>query len=221
MTPEQAGAALAADPTFALMSSLEREAEAAALLGGFGTPSDDPLDIALAVELASVAVLQAAQEITTTASTAGTEPCRLNGADGPPCGGAEPVAGNGRCMTCGAQRTVPEQASTGIAVDAPADIAIPITEPTRPARYADRIERNLSDLDATFIGRFKVATGATEKEVAGMMGVGRSTINAYVAGRLPERLSVSQGQALVDNLDERLILLSDLKRDILAAIGQF
>jgi len=209
MTPEQAGAALAADPTFALMSPTEQEAEAAVLLGGFGTPSDDPLDIALAIELASVATVQAAQEIATTASVAGVEPCRLNGADGPPCGGSEPVAGNGRCMTCGAQREA--------LLAAPAPIA---AQPERP-RYADRIRRNISDLDATFIGRFKVATGATEKEIAGLVGLSRPTINAYVAGRLPEKIDTEQGSTLADNIDERLILLSDLKRDILAAIGQF
>jgi hypothetical protein len=226
MTPEAAGAALAADPTFRLMSREEQEEEAARLLGGFNTPSDDPLDVALAIELAEAGefaeTLQRERDAIH-AAEAGLEPCRLNGGDGPPCGGAEPIAGNGRCMTCGAQRRAASAPETAVEAQQAAAAPTPAPAPeTRPAAASAPILRHgvTNDPGASLIGRFKEATGATDREVSGMLGMSRATAQAYASGRLPEKLDTAQARTLIDDLAERLLLLADLKRDLAAAIGE-
>lgn len=209
MTPEDAAAALAADPTFNLMSPEERDEEAARLLGGFNTPSDDPLDVAMTVELA--AALWSAPA-TVEAAAPGVEPCRLNGGDGPACGGNEPIAGNGRCMTCGAQRRAAENA---LAAAVEAQQAAKAPQPPAP------ILRHgvTNDPGASFIGRFKEATGATDREASGMLGMSRATCQAYASGRLPEKLTPEQVATIRADIAERLLLLADLDRDLAVAIG--
>jgi len=219
MTPEAAGAALAADPTFATMNDAEREAEAAALLGTFAEPSDDPLDIAMALEAAALA-FRASTAATTAAPMPGVEACRLNGAEGPPCNGDQPIAGNGRCMTCGAQRTAPETAPTAVQA-APAPAA-PLKAETAPAAAPAPILRHgvTNDPAASFLGRFKEATGATDREAAGMLGMSRATVQAYAAGRLPEKLDAKQAATLRADIADRLLLLADLDRDLAVAMGE-
>lgn len=214
MTPEAAGAALAADPTFRLMSREEQEAEAAALLGGFGTPSDDPLDVALAIELAEqgeFAAALAAERDAIHEQAAGLEPCRLE----TPCGGSQPVAANGRCMSCGAQR-----AAVKAVEPAPATPA-PVKPETAPAAATPALRHGVTyEPGASFIGRYKEATGATDREVSGMLGMSRATSQAYAGGRLPEKLDDKQLRTLADDLAERLLLLADLKRDLAVAMGE-
>lgn len=205
MTPDEAALCLRDDPTFATASRADQEEEAALLLG-----SDDPLDIALAIEAALAAPVKAAAAIV----LPGTEPCRLNGPDGAPCGGNEPIAGNGRCLTCGARR---------VAEAVPA-AAAPI-EPKRPAPRPAAVLPGLRqgvrhDPAASFIGRFKEATGATDKEAAALLGVARTTAQAYANGHRTELLDGAQVKILMDDLADRLVLLADLKRDLAASIGQ-
>lgn len=230
MTPEAAGAALAADPTFRLMSREEQEDEAAKLLGGFNTPSDDPLDVALAIELAEqgeFAEALARERLAIHEQEAGLEPCRLNGADGPPCDGREPVAGNGRCMTCGAQRQAEMAATAPEAAPAPQPPAKPETRPTAaaapilPGAEAPRLRHGVTnDPGASFIGRFKEATGATDREASALLGMSRATCQAYASGRLPEKLDAAQVATIRADIAERLLLLADLDRDLAAAIGE-
>lgn len=228
MSPEEAGAALAADPTFALMTREEQEEEAARLLGGFNTPSDDPLDVALAIELAAAGEFAEAlqrERDAIHAAEAGIEACRLNGPDGQPCGGGEPIAGNGRCMTCGAVRRAadtpetPVEARTAVpAVAAPVAPAKVETPPT--ASPAPKLRHGVTnDPGASFIGRFKEATGATDREVSSMLGMSRATAQAYASLRLPEKLDEAQARVMIDDLAERLVLLADLKRDLAVAVG--
>lgn len=218
MTPEAAGAALAADPTFATMNDAEREAEAAALLGTFAEPSDDPLDIAMALEAAALA-FRASTAATTAAPMPGVEACRLNGAEGPPCNGDQPIAGNGRCMTCGAQRTAAEPATAVQAAPAPSPAPTPATPPA--AAPAPILRHGVtSDPGASFLGRFKEATGATDREAAGMLGMSRATVQAYAAGRLPEKLTPQQVATIRADIADRLLLLADLDRDLAVAAGE-
>ncbi len=217
MTPEAAGAALAADPTFRLMSREEQDDEAARLLGGFNTPSDDPLDIAMAIEAAEAgefAEALARERLAIHEQEAGLEPCRLNGADGLPCGGAEPIAGNGRCMTCGAQRKASETPATAPeAVPAPSPPAKPATAPV--AAPAPILRHGVTkDPGASLIGRFKEATGATDREASAMLGMSRATAQAYASGRLPEKLTAGQVATIRADIAERLLLLADLDRDL-------
>lgn len=226
MTPDEAGTAMAADPTFGAMTPEEREEEAARLLGGFATPSDDPLEIALALEVAELVASVAPEPVDTGAATApGIEPCRMNGADGPSCGGQEPIAGNGRCMTCGAVRRLPE---TAPALEA---APVPATAPPRQNGTVTPGERDnalgqaarppvRNDLGASFLGRFKEATGCTDREVSAMLGMSRATVQAYVGGRLPEKLDTAQVDKLTGELALRLMLVADLKRELHAAIGE-
>lgn len=206
MNYNEAAIALRDDPSFATLSRDEQESEAGLLLG-----SDDPLDIALAIEAALA--LPAPRSLP---MTPGLEACRLNGSEGPDCGGREPIAGNGRCMTCGAIR----QALGALAVpDAP---PVPIKrpsdapdEPEEAPRYSIRYNP-----DDSFVGRFKWATGATDKELAAMLGKSRATVQAYAGGRLPEKLAHADMAMMMSDIDERLVLMADLKRDLAVVIGQ-
>lgn len=198
MTPEEAAICLRDDPTFATSSPEEQEAEAALLLG-----TDDPLDVALAVELA-LAAAPAPVAIT----GPGDEGCRLE----TPC--AVPrLAGNGRCLDCGANR------STGpVKVLSAAEAVSPAPRKPKPP---SELRRGIThDPAATFLGRFKEATGATDSEMAGMLGVSRASVQAYIAGRRTEALDEAQARLMIDGLAERLLLLADLKRDLAVAIGE-
>lgn len=206
--PDDAALALRDDPTFSSLTREEQEIEAALLVG------DDPLDVALAIEAAL-----AAPVVRALPAGPGLEACRLNGADGPPCNGNEPIAGNGRCMTCGAIRRVAEKApekpvqadSPPAATRAPSE---PVTASTPVLRHGVTYDPGQS-----FIGRFKEATGATDRETASMLGMSRATAQAYASGRLPEKLDEAQARVLLDDLAERLLLLADLKRDIAKSLG--
>lgn len=198
MTPEEAAICLRDDPTFATSSPAEQVEEAALLLG-----TDDPLDVALAVELA-LAAAPAPVAIT----GPGDEGCRLE----TPC--AVPrLAGNGRCLDCGANR------STGpVKVLSAAEAVSPAPRKPKPP---SELRRGIThDPAATFLGRFKEATGATDSEMAEMLGVSRASVQAYIAGRRTEALDEAQARLMIDGLAERLLLLADLKRDLAVAIGE-
>lgn len=198
MTPEEAAICLRDDPTFATSSPEEQAEEAALLLG-----TDDPLDVALAVELAL-----AAAPAPVAIMGPGDEGCRLE----TPC--AVPrLAGNGRCMDCGANR------STGpVKVLSAAEAVSPAPRKPKPP---SELRRGIThDPAATFLGRFKEATGATDSEMAEMLGVSRASVQAYIAGRRTEALDEAQARLMIDGLAERLLLLADLKRDLAVAIGE-
>lgn len=222
MTPQAAGAALAADPTFNLMSRDEQEAEAALLLGELGAPSDDPLDVALAIEIAEAGEFVdalTAERVAVAELAAGIEPCRLE----TPCTGREPVAGNGRCMSCGAQRAVAAVEPVVIVQATPAPTKPETRRSIAPAvvQQPATLRHGVTyDPGVSFIGRFKEATGATDRELSGMLGMSRATSQAYAGGRLAEKLDDKQLQTLADDLAERLLLLANLKRDLAVALGE-
>ncbi len=198
MTPEEAAICLRDDPTFATSSPEEQAEEAALLLG-----TDDPLDVALAVELAL-----AAAPAPVAIMGPGDEGCRLE----TPC--AVPrLAGNGRCLDCGANR------STGpVKVLSAAEAVSPAPRKPKPP---SELRRGIThDPAASFLGRFKEATGATDSEMAEMLGVSRASVQAYIAGRRTEALDEAQARLMIDGLAERLLLLADLKRDLAVAIGE-
>lgn len=198
MTPEEAAICLRDDPTFATSSPEEQAEEAALLLG-----TDDPLDVALAVELA-LAAAPAPFAIT----GPGDEGCRLE----TPC--AVPrLAGNGRCLDCGANRS-----TSPVKVLSAAEAVSPAPRKPKPP---SELRRGIThDPAATFLGRFKEATGATDSEMADMLGVSRASVQAYIAGRRTEALDEAQARLMIDGLAERLLLLADLKRDLAVAIGE-
>lgn len=221
MTPEEAAICLRDDPTFATSPREEQEAEAAALLG-----SDDPLDVAIAIELA----LQAAPAPVAIMGP-GDEGCRLE----KPCA-APRIAGNGRCMDCGAHRQSP--ATSPVEREEPLDAPAPPPEPEnapaaekpapparkKPVGYAEahrqRQAKAVRDPEATFVGRYKELTGTADRELAAMTGKSRATIQAYARGQLPEKLEAETIRHLADDIGERMILLAQLQRDMLAAIGE-
>lgn len=198
MTPEEAAICLRDDPTFATSSPAEQAKEAALLLG-----TDDPLDVALAVELAL-----AAAPAPVAIMGPGDEGCRLE----TPC--AVPrLAGNGRCLDCGANRS-----TSPVKVLSAAEAVSPAPRKPKPP---SELRRGIThDPAATFLGRFKEATGATDSEMAEMLGVSRASVQAYIAGRRTEALDEAQARLMIDGLAERLLLLADLKRDLAVAIGE-
>lgn len=199
MTPEEAAICLRDDPTFATSSREDQQTEATLLLG-----DDDPLAVALAIELA----LDMGPRSGDAAGGVGDEGCRLE----TPC--AVPrLAGNGRCLDCGANR------STGpVKVLSAAEAVSPAPRKPKPP---SELRRGIThDPAATFLGRFKEATGATDSEMAEMLGVSRASVQAYIAGRRTEALDEAQARLMIDGLAERLLLLADLKRDLAVAIGE-
>lgn len=221
MTPEAVAICLRDDPTFATSTREEQEAEAAALLG-----SDDPLDVAIAIELA----LEGAPAPVAIMGP-GDEGCRLE----KPCA-APRIAGNGRCMDCGAYRQNP--AASPVEREEPLDAPAPPPEPEnapaaekpapvarkKPVSYAEahrqRQAKAMRDPEATFIGRYKELTGTADRELAAMTGKSRATTQAYARGQLPEKLEPETIRHLADDIGERMILLAQLQRDMLAAIGE-
>lgn len=217
MAPEEAAICLRDDPTFATSSREDQETEATLLLG-----DDDPLAVALAIELA----LEAAPAATAIMGP-GDEGCRLE----KPCA-APRLAGNGRCMDCGAYRqTAPESPQEREEpLEAPAPPSAPESAPAaaparkKPVSYAEahrqRQAKALRDPEATFVGRYKELTGTADRELAAMTGKSRATIQAYARGQLPEKLEAETIRHLADDIGERMILLAQLQRDMLAAIGE-
>lgn len=226
MTPEEAAICLRDDPTFATSSREDQETEATLLLG-----DDDPLAVALAIELA----LEAAPAATAIMGP-GDEGCRLE----KPCA-APRLAGNGRCMDCGAYRqTAPRSGDAEGGVESPQEREEPLEAPApppapeiapapaparkKPVSYAEahrqRQAKALRDPEATFVGRYKELTGTADRELAAMTGKSRATIQAYARGQLPEKLEAETIRHLADDIGERMILLAQLQRDMLAAIGE-
>lgn len=217
MTPEEAAICLRDDPTFAGSSREDQETEATLLLG-----DDDPLAVALAIELA----LEAAPAAPAIMGPGG-EGCRLE----KPCA-APRLAGNGRCMDCGAYRQTaaesPQEREEPSEAPAPppAPESAPAAAPARkkPVSYAEahrqRQAKALRDPEATFVGRYKELTGTADRELAAMTGKSRATIQAYARGQLPEKLEAETIRHLADDIGERMILLAQLQRDMLAAIGE-
>lgn len=197
MTPEQAAICLRDDPTFATSSREDQETEAALLLG-----TDDLLDVALAIELA----LEAPKPPSAIMGP-GDEGCRLE----TPC--AVPrLAGNGRCMDCGASRVGPVQRLSAEEAVKPGP---------RAPRVASELRRGVThDPTATFCGRLKEATGATDQELADILGVSRASVQAYVAGRRTELIDDAATRRMIALLDEHLLLAVTLKRDLAVAIGE-
>jgi len=227
MTPEEAAICLRDDPTFAGSSREDQETEATLLLG-----DDDPLAVALAIELA----LDMGPRSGDAAGGVGDEGCRLE----KPCA-APRLAGNGRCMDCGAYRqTAPEspqerEEPSGAPAPPPAPESAPAAAPAhavaspqaarkKPVSYAEahrqRQAKALRDPEATFVGRYKELTGTADRELAAMTGKSRATIQAYARGQLPEKLEAETIRHLADDIGERMILLAQLQRDMLAAIGE-
>lgn len=227
MTPEEAAICLRDDPTFGSSSREDQEAEATLLLG-----DDDPLAVALAIELA----LDMGPRSGAACGGVGDEGCRLE----KPCA-APRLAGNGRCMDCGAYRQIapeslqereepleapaPPPAPESAPAPAPAHaVASPQAARKKPVSYAEahrqRQAKALRDPEATFVGRYKELTGAADRELAAMTGKSRATIQAYARGHLPEILERDTIRHLADDLGERMILIAQLQRDMLAAIGE-
>lgn len=197
MTPDEAALALRDDPTFTAMSAEERAEEAMALLG-----TDDPLDVAMAIEIA----LAAPPEPPAIMSAA-LEPCRLEVS----CGGREPLAGNGRCMTCGANRAEPPAEA---APDSPVERVeqVQATNPPTPAAVAPVAAVAASGEPMT--ARLKAALGLTDKELADMIGVSRPTAQAYVTGRLPEQIDGVRAEYMVRALTKRLGEIEGLRLEL-------
>lgn len=228
MTPEEAAICLRDDPTFAGSSREDQETEATLLLG-----DDDPLAVALAIELA----LERPGERSEAGGAADCgEGCRLE----KPCA-APRLAGNGRCLDCGAYRQTTSRSGDaesgvegpqereeplGAPAPPPAPESAPAAAPARkkPVSYAEahrqRQAKALRDPEATFVGRYKELTGTADRELAAMTGKSRATVQAYARGQLPEKLEAETIRHLADDIGERMILLAQLQRDMLAAIGE-
>lgn len=197
MTPDEAALALRDDPSFAAMTAEERNEEAALLLG-----TDDPLDVALAIEMA----LAAPAEPPAIMGPA-LEPCRLETS----CQGREPLAGNGRCMTCGANRATPAEPEPP---QRPVERVEPVQAPTpAPAPVSTSVAAPAATGEP-LTARVKTALGMTDKELADMIGVSRPTAQAYVSGRLPEQIDGVRAEYLLRALTKRIGEIEGLRLEL-------
>jgi hypothetical protein len=206
-------ALLLADPTFGLMTTAERREEAVALIASLGGEPDDDLGAALAVEEAEERF--AAGE---TAQTAAQAPERPAGTEdhAPGCEGVQ-IAGNGRCLGCGAQT------KSVAPFDHEAD------ERARADRFMERIEAGetvstmLADIrerdrapqqakspQGGTLAAFKAATRMGDRDIADTIGLARSSVQAIVSGRAGENLTPKQLRALRAAAVEQQRALDDL-----------
>lgn len=183
------------DPTLAIMSRDELATEAEILLG-----DDDPLAIALVVEEAQ----RLGPSPPPAPLRAGGEGCRLE----KDCGGREPVAGNGRCMTCGADR--------GAAIVSEASVVSDTEAPETPQRAAAL--PSPVQLPSTPTGpltaRVKLALGATDSELGQLLGVSRPTAQAYASGRLPEIVDAIRAEYLLRAVKKRAELMRQVEAEL-------
>lgn len=61
---------------------------------------------------------------------------------------------------------------------------------------------------AMLIARFAELTRATDSDIASLLGLGRSTVQAYRTDRIPEKLSDAQVELLVTKANEYLAHVS-------------
>jgi transcriptional regulator with XRE-family HTH domain len=64
------------------------------------------------------------------------------------------------------------------------------------------------------IARFKQATGMSDREIATLTGRARSTVQAVIAGKLPDTVTAAQ---LLPTITERAALLDALKQECQSA----
>ena len=64
------------------------------------------------------------------------------------------------------------------------------------------------------IARFKTATGMSDRELAALLGVARSTVQAGLAGKLRLKLTDDARQALAATVTERQQALAQLAADL-------
>lgn len=218
----RAAACLRDDPTFASSSHVEQEEEARAVLAVEGGDPEDPLDVALTIE----AALQPAPDPTPgelaayLKPTAGAthraivgeasplpvtplEACREN-KDAPGRYCAAPVGATGRCQECGAFRR-----------------AVAAAEPVQPrARVALAPEPVREDTPEThYVRRAKEIMGWPDHYLATILKRSRATVQAYAGGRLPERLTLDQYQALDDAITRQIAEMQALLADLRSPEG--
>ena len=66
----------------------------------------------------------------------------------------------------------------------------------------------------TILARFKAATGLPDRELATLLGVARSTVQAYLAGKLTLTLIDEDRDALAAVVAERQQALAQLAADL-------
>ena len=66
----------------------------------------------------------------------------------------------------------------------------------------------------TILARFKAATGLPDRELATLLGVARSTVQAGLAGKLTLKLTDDARQALAAVVTERQQALAQLAADL-------
>lgn len=204
---------LIADPTFSLMSRAEKLDEARAI-GITAGMEDDDLAFALAVEEAEGLVAAGKTDVEPVqALPAGIEPCREDRAS---C--ASPVAGNGRCLECGARRA-PEQMLVQVEVASGKSEGSPLSlEPVETVTA--KIGNHPVDFtaptkpSAPVLARFKAVTGNNDRDIGDLLNMARSTVQATVGGRMPEKLTPAQLNRVYMTLLARAKAAQDLASEL-------
>lgn len=81
---------------------------------------------------------------------------------------------------------------------------------TPRAPLVERIRKDAPAYQQGLVTAFKAATGATDPLIAAILKTPRSTVQAYVAGRTPERLTAEGVAALRDALARQAAMIADL-----------
>ena len=213
----RAAACLRDDPTFASSPRSDQEEEARAVLAVEGGDPDDPLDVALTIEAALrpapdptpgelAAYLKPTVGATHRAILAEPakplreplEKCREEkDAPGRPCN--RPTSATGRCMDCGAFRWPPEGAEPAPAAPVALPDPVSVPPPNGPG----------------LVYKVKAVTGWPDYQIADLLKLKRPTVQAYVSGRLPERLTADQAAALRAALERQASQMLALVEEII------
>lgn len=214
---------LLADPTFGLMTTAERREEALALIASAGGDPDDDLGAALAVEEAEERF--AAGETAPAVSVAPERPPdtedHVSG-----CEGVQ-IAGNGRCLGCGAQvqSIAPRYSSEDIVrAMGEAEEGDGTVDDESAEAFADGLRsyvdrKGNSPLppkppQSGMLAAFKAATRMGDRDIADTIGLARSSVQAIVSGRVGENLTPKQLRTLLTALNAQLDRMQDLAVDL-------
>ena len=126
------------------------------------------------------------------------EKCREEkDAPGRPCN--RPTSATGRCMDCGAFRWPPEGAEPAPAAPVALPYPVSVPPPNGPG----------------LVYKVKAVTGWPDYQIADLLKLKRPTVQAYVSGRLPERLTADQAAALRAALERQASQMLALVEEII------
>jgi hypothetical protein len=193
------------DPSFPGLSDAEKRQEVSDLLTSAGEDGSDPLAVAVVLEEWQEAVKAAEAPQAPRQDATGATIERHD----PGCSGAV-VSAIGRCMGCGAYVGAPVAMFEAVPMTEVSISKLELLEAEQESREALQAVRQAVERLDPVLYRIKTATGLSDRAMAETIGISRSTFQAYIGGRLPERLDRKQIDALANQMKGQVARLREL-----------